>query len=249
MSADVDGVLSADPGGSASPDPGGVPSAHAGVLTSADAGGVLGAQAGGQTSADAGGVVSADVPEAGGDEIATIPADKVRPAVPVNPKTGRPVRPASVWIGAVACLLAVVAVAASLLWTYWNAITDFTHASWLMRRFGEQPDILTKVLLSIGITLIALVIGVSNAITGYYAWSGYDWTRIAGIVSGTASLLVLLFNPVGWAAIPLAVLGAGLLWLPSSRAFFAAWNARRHPDVAFAPPVEQVFYGPLPRYR
>jgi hypothetical protein len=192
--------------------------------------------------------MSSEVPETG-DEIATIPADQAHPAVPMNPKTGRPVRPATVWIGAVACVLAVVVTAASLLWTYWNAITDFPHASWLLGRFGEQPDILTEVLASVGLTVIALLIGTASAITGYYAWSGYDWTRIAGIVSASLSLLVLLFNPVGWAAIPLAVLGAGLLWLPSSRVFFSAWNARRHPEVAFAPPVEHVSYGPLPRYR
>jgi len=192
--------------------------------------------------------MSSDVPQTG-DEIATIPAELARPGVPVNPRTGRPVRPASIWIGAVASILAVVVTAVSLLWTYWVEITAFTQASWLMGRFGDQPDILTEVLLTVGITLIALVIGISNAITGYYAWAGYDWTRIAGIISAALSLLVLLFNPIGWAAIPLAVLGAGLLWLPSSRAFFSAWNSRRHPQVEFAPPVEQVFYGPLPRYR
>jgi hypothetical protein len=192
--------------------------------------------------------VSAEVPEVG-EEIATITPDQVAPIVPVNPKNGQPRRPASVWVGSVACLLAVGVTAASLLWTYWNEIADFTRAAWLLGQLGEQPGILTQVLASIGLTLVALVIGIANAITGYYAWSGYDWTRISGIVSGVLSFAVLLFNPVGWAAIPLSVLGAGLLWLPSSRAFFSAWNARRHPGVEFAPPVEQVFYGPLPRYR
>lgn len=192
--------------------------------------------------------MSAEVPETG-DEIATITPDEVAPAVPLDPRTGKPRRPATIWIGSVACLLAVAVTAASLLWTYWNEIGDFAGASWLTGQFGEHPGILTQVLLSIGITAVALVIGVANAITGYYAWSGYDWTRIAGIVSGVVSFAVLLFNPVGWAAIPLALLGAGLLWLPSSRTYFAAWTARRHPGVDFAPPVEQVVYGPLPRYR
>lgn len=192
--------------------------------------------------------MSAEVPEVD-EEIATITPDQVAPIVPVNPKSGQPRRPASVWIGAAACLLAVAVTVVSLLWTYWNEIGDFIGAAWLFGQFGEQPDILTRVVASIGLTLVALVIGVANAITGYYAWSGYGWTRIAGIVSGVLSFAVLLINPVGWAAIPLALLGAGLLWLPSSRAFFSAWTARRHPGVEFAPPVEQVFYGPLPRYR
>jgi hypothetical protein len=192
--------------------------------------------------------VSAEEPGAG-EEIATIAPDQVAPVVPVNPRTGQPRRPVSVRIGAVACLLAVVVTTASLLWTYWNAITDFTGAAWVFGQFGRPPGILAEVLLVIGLTLVAVLIGAANAITGYYAASGYDWTRVAGIISGLLSFAVLLFNPVGWAAIPLALLGAGLLWLPSSRAFFSAWTARRHPGVEFAPPVEQVFYGPLPRYR
>lgn len=192
--------------------------------------------------------MSAEVPETG-EGIATITPDQADPAVPVNPKNGEPKRPASVWIGSIACLLAVGVTASSLLWTYWNEIGNFTRAAWLLGRFGEHPDILTQVLLSVGITAIALLVGVSNAITGYYAWAGYDWTRVAGVISGVLSFAVLLFNPIGWAAVPLAVVGAGLLWLPSSRAFFTAWNARRHPGVEFAPPVEQVLYGPLPKYR
>lgn len=192
--------------------------------------------------------MSAEESVAGG-EIASIAPDQLAPVVPVNPRTGQPRRPVSVRIGAAACLLAVAITVASLLWTYWNAIGDFAGAAWLFGQFGRPPGTLAQVLLSIGLTLVAVLIGAANAITGYYAWSGYDWTRIAGIVSGVLSFAVLLINPVGWAAIPLALLGAGLLWLPSSRAFFSAWTARRHPGVEFAPPVEQVFYGPLPRYR
>ena len=191
--------------------------------------------------------MSAEEPVAG-EEIASIAPDELAPVAPVNPRTGHPQRPVSVRIGAVACLLAVVVTTASLLWTYWNAIGDFAGAAWLFGQFGRPPELLAQVLLAIGLTLVAVLVGTANAITGYYAWSGYDWTRIAGIISGVLSFAVLLINPVGWAAIPLAVGGAALLWLPSSRAFFSAWTARRHPGVQFAPPVEEVFYGPLPRY-
>ncbi len=128
------------------------------------------------------------------------------------------------------------------------AVTDYFRSSWLTDQFYEL-FIWQEVLLMVGLTVAALAVVISAVITGYYAWFGHRWTRIAGIVSGVASLLVLLLNPVGWAAIPLALLGAGLLWTPRASSFFDAWQAHRHPATAFAPPLTSVQYGPLPRYR
>ncbi len=99
------------------------------------------------------------------------------------------------------------------------------------------------------ITVIALAIGTANAIVGYYAWTGYRWTRIAGLISAALTFGVLVLNQAGWPAIPFALVGAGLLWLPPAGAFFAAWRARRHPEQVFAPPTVGVKYGPLPRFR
>lgn len=184
-----------------------------------------------------------------GEEIATLAPDLLASALPINPRTGQPRRPVAVWVASVSCLLAVGFSIAGLLWTYASEIGGFTTAAWLYGRFGEAPDILTQVLLTVAATAAALVAAASCAITGYYAACGYGWTRISGIVSAVASFLVLLLNPLAWAAVPLALLGAGLLWLPSVRAFFDAWDARRHPRPDFAPPIEHVAYGPLPRYR
>jgi uncharacterized membrane protein len=99
------------------------------------------------------------------------------------------------------------------------------------------------------VTVIALVIAVPLAITGYYAWAGYRWSRISGTIGAVLSFGALTLNPPAWSTIPLAVGAAVLLWLPAASRFFLAWHARRHPQETFAPPTTDVFYGPLPRYR
>lgn len=168
---------------------------------------------------------------------------------PENPRTGEPQRPATVVIATVLCWLAVAVTGAALLWIYWDAVGNFANASWLMGRFVTTPGSLERVLLSVAVTVIGLLIGTANAIVGYYAWVGYRWTRIAGLISAALTVSALVLNPLAWTAIPAAVIGAGLLWLPPSARFFRSWHGRRHPEQAFAPPVVDVYYGPLPRYR
>jgi hypothetical protein len=182
-------------------------------------------------------------------EIATLPPNTTNAsAVAVNPRTGEPRRSWLVWLTGASCLLAATAAVAALLGSYWVAVTDFAHASWLTAQVAE-PSVLTQVLLVVGLTAAALLVAISNVITGYYAWFGYRWTRIAGAISGVLSLLSLLLNPIGWFAIGFSLAGTGLLWLPPFSAFFAAWQTHRHPQAEFAPPTTSVTYGPLPRYR
>lgn len=169
--------------------------------------------------------------------------------VPENPRTGEPRRPLTVTLATVLCWLAVAVIGGSLLWIYWNAVTDFAHASWLMGQFVTTPGSLERVLLSVAVTVIGLVIGTTNAIVGYYASAGYGWTRFGGLISAIVAFGALVLNPLAWAAIPAAVVGAGLLWLPAAKRFFAAWQLRRHPEQELAAPVVDVYYGPLPRYR
>lgn len=180
--------------------------------------------------------------------IATLEAP---PRVTDDPRTGEPRRPVVVTVATVACWLAVAVTGASVLWVYWNAvpIAGFAQASWLMGQFPTEPGSVGRVLLAVAVTAIGIVIGTANAIVGYYAWAGYRWARIAGLISAALSFGALTLNQPAWAAIPLAVVGAGLLWLPPATRFFRAWHARRHPEPMFAPPTSGVYYGPLPRYR
>lgn len=169
--------------------------------------------------------------------------------VPINPRTGEPRRPVVIVVATVLCWLAVAITAASVLWVYWDAISRFAEASWLMGQFVTEPGSLGRVLLAVAVTVIAIIIGTANAIVGYYAFTGYRWTRIAGLISAVLTCGTLVLNQLGWYAIPAAVIGAVLLWLPPAKKFFIAWTARRHPQEVFAPPTVDVVYGPLPRYR
>ena len=169
--------------------------------------------------------------------------------VPIDPRTGEPRRPLVVAIATVLCWLAVAVTGAVLLWVYWDAVDRFAEASWLMGQFVTAPGSLERVLLAVAVTVIGILVCTANAIVGYYAWTGYRWTRIAGLVSAALTVGVLVLNQVAWLAIPAAVVGAVLLWLPPAGAFFTAWTARRHPEQVFAPPTVEVVYGPLARYR
>ena len=169
--------------------------------------------------------------------------------VPIAPRTGEPRRPRVVAIATVLCWLAVAVTGAALLWVYWDAVDRFAEASWLMGQFVTAPGSLERVLLAVAVTVIGILVGTANAILGYYTWTGYRWTRIAGLVSAALTFGVLVLNQLAWLAIPVAVAGAALLWLPPAGAFFTAWTVRRHPEQVFAPPTVDVVYGPLARYR
>ncbi|PKQ31156.1 MAG: hypothetical protein CVT62_09465 [Actinobacteria bacterium HGW-Actinobacteria-2] len=186
--------------------------------------------------------------EAAVAEIATLPPLPNTTSAGVNPRTGEPRRPWLIRVATVLLWLATATAAASLLWTYWIAVEDLIGSSWLTSRF-ERIEVGYDALLAVALTVAMLLPATGAVITGYYAWFGHRWTRIAGIITTALSLLMLLLNPIGWAVIPLAAIGTGLLWLPQARSFFDAWQAHRHPETAFAPPQTSVYYGPLPRYR
>lgn len=184
--------------------------------------------------------------------IATLEAPPVPViGVPQNPRTGEPRVPRTVTAAAGLSFLAVLNVAVALLWVYWDAVPkeNFANASWLMGRFVTEPGSTARVLLAIAVTVIAVLIAVALAITGYYAWAGYRWSRISAVVAAVLSFGALSLNVYAWSTIPLAVAAAVLLWLPPASRFFVAWGARRHPQQVFAPPTVEVYYGPLPRYR
>lgn len=184
------------------------------------------------------------------DDIATVVAAPTpAQALGLDPRTGEPIRPLPVAIGAALSWLSVAASAASLIWTYWVAVDHFASAAWLFGQFPTEPGALLRVGLAAALTAAVLVAMIANTIVGFYAWTGYRWSRVAGLIGAGLSLLLLLGGRLGWAAIPLAVIGAGLLWLPSAARYFEAWQRLRHPSVAYAPARENVLYGPLPRYR
>lgn len=191
-------------------------------------------------------------PETAETAIATLSAPpEAMIGVPDNPRTGEPRVPATVRAATIAGFVGVANIAAALLQVYWNAVPkeNFANASWLMGRFVTEPGSSARVLLAVAVTVITLAIAVPLAITAYYAWAGYRWTRISALIGVGLSFGALTLNSTAWPTIVWAALVAVLVWTPSAGRYFATWQVRRHPQQVFAPPTTDVFYGPLPRYR
>lgn len=169
-------------------------------------------------------------------------------ALAIDPKTAEPRRGWPVRLAAGSFWLSSAATGVALLKVYWDAVSDVTSASMLTSWFAD-PTLLTQVLLVVAVTAIGLLVAISSVITGYYAWFGYRWSRVSGLISAALSLLAVLLNPIGLVTASLAIIAAALLWLPSTAGFFASWQALRNPQPEFQPPATEVFYGPLPRYR
>lgn len=172
----------------------------------------------------------------------------------INERTGEPARPVWVWLSAALCWLGAACVVAGTLWTWWVSVDAWHDASPLhgslqqVQVTAEQGALYTA-LIAGGEFVVTLVVTSAALLTGYHAWRGYGWTRWAGVVAAVVSFAALTLHPIAWAGIALIVLGAGGLWLPPVRDFFARWQARRHPaPVAQRQPTD-VHYGPLPRYR
>ncbi|QIK72659.1 hypothetical protein G7070_10750 [Propioniciclava coleopterorum] len=184
-------------------------------------------------------------PDAGAIAVVEAPRD-----TSIHPVSGDPRRPWSIWVAVVAAYLGVATVVAGVLVAFYRSkdVDLFAGAAWLNGVVETEPGSLIRIAMVTGLFAVTLLVSAGAIIAGYYAWQGYGWTRVAALVAVGVSLLSLLGNL--WMALsilPIAA-AAGAIWLPASRAFFAAWHARRHP-VPPPPPAERsIFYGPLPRY-
>lgn len=179
----------------------------------------------------------------------TAPEATARDVVPLSARTGEPTRVWTIWIAATAGFLATAAVGASVVIVYLNAIVNFPRASTLMALIPTEIASLGRVLLAVAVTVIAIAIGTACSITAYYAYDGRRWTRWAGLIALALSASGLLLNLIAVIGIGLAAVMAVMLWLPPSTRYFAAWQAYRRHDPVFSEPFDDVFYGPLPRYR
>ena len=182
---------------------------------------------------------------------------------PLHDRTGQPVRPWTIWLSATLLFGGAAAVTVGLLlamWQMaspwqrvsaeeWTKVDRFNEATWLTAQFPSEPASGMRVLFAILCCLIAVLVAGAASVAGYYAFAGYRWTRIGALVALGVSLLALLLTPIAAISIGLVALGAAPLWLPASNRFFARWHLIRHPRIAYSEPIDQVIYGPLPRYR
>ena len=226
-----------------------------GVSTSSTNGNSLGAGPGAPTG---------DGPSGhGGIQVLGPETSEAARLAPLRAKTGQPVRPWTVWASAVLLFGGAATVIVGLLLAMWQMATPwlevgpgvfagndrFNSATWLTGQFPSEPATAMRVVFAILCCVIAVLVAGTAAVVGYCAFAGYRWTRIGGLVALGVSLLSLLLTPVAAASIGLVALGAAPLWLPATTRFFARWQLIRHPLAAYSPPIDQVFYGPLPRYR
>lgn len=167
----------------------------------------------------------------------------------VDPRTGEPRRPLAVHAASALFFVAAGLVLAGLLHTFWLSIDGFVDAAWLHGVTPTEPGDLLRVGMVSGEFAIALLVGSVTTITGYYAWWGYRWTRWSGLIAVALACGSLVINPLAAWSIAAVAIGSGLLWLPVSRAFAERWHTRRHPAPPTPVIVDDVFYGPLPRYR
>lgn len=182
------------------------------------------------------------------DEIDTVALPN-SPGEMLSPRTGEPVRVWTIWVAAIAGYLTAAVTATATVWIYWDAVRHFSGASRLMGLWPTELASTERVLLAVGVTVIALLIAVPAAITGYYAWDGRRWTRWTSLVALALSVSSLLLNPLAWFAMGFAAAQAMTVWLPASKAYFDSWATVRGSAPELAPATGAVFYGPLPRYR
>lgn len=187
----------------------------------------------------------------GPKEIQTLPPlDELEPGIPVSEATGQP-RRAAMMVVAIGFLYASsLAAAAALVKAWWDMIHLHSFPTSIRMVEWAQPDSwsLTAVLLAVAAAAAGATMVAAPAIAGFNAWNGHRWSRIAAIVAVLLSCLAILLNDWAYAAIPLAVIGAGWLWLPAVTRYFDLWRAFRTEDPVHPRDLGAVHYGPEPRY-
>lgn len=180
------------------------------------------------------------------------PLDELRPQVPISAATGQPRR--SRWmVVAMSFLYASSVVAAvSLSKAWWDAIHmhTFAHAVKLIEWWQPRPGGWRSIVAVVLMFLIGGLMTAAPSIAGFNAWNGHRWSRWAALVS--VGIACGAFAMSSWAlpALPLAAIGAALLWLPAVTRYFRHWDEFRTGSVIVPRRTpDEVVYGPLSRFR
>lgn len=185
-------------------------------------------------------------------EIATLPPlDLIEPTIPLSEATGQPLRHPVMVVGA--CFLyaaaAAALVSAGVAWWQSMDMAQFPTATKLIELTQPRPGGWRSIALVVLLGLLVVVLVATPAISGFNAWNGHRWSRIAALVSVPVAALGYLLNPIAWAGVPLAAIGAAILWTPSVGRYFSHWEAFRAAQVVHPADIVPVVYGTLPRYR
>lgn len=185
-------------------------------------------------------------------EIATLPPlDVIESTIPLSEATGQPRRHPVMVVGACFLYAAAVAalVSAGVAWWQSMDMSLFPTATKLIELTAPRPGGWRSILWVVVLGLLAVLLVATPAISGFNAWNGHRWSRIAALASVPVAALGWFLNPVAWAGVPLAAIGAGILWTRPVDRYFSHWAEFRAGEVTTPPPPPHVVYGPLPRYR
>lgn len=169
----------------------------------------------------------------------------------LSPRTGEPARGPLIIAATASFGLSALVAMATYWWYWWQAIhiTDFGTSARLIELFDPRPGSGSSVVLVCVMAVIGIIMTAGPGVAGYNTWHGAAWAKWAGVAACLTSLLAFFVINWSWLALAFAAIGAGLVWLPQSRPYFAAWrefNSPSRPDIS---PPSKVAYGPAPRYR
>ncbi len=195
---------------------------------------------------------TAPVGDAASDEILTLPPlDESAPGIPISGSTGQPRRGKVMVVGMGFLYASAISALASLAKAWWDTIhvATWPHSIRLYDLANVPPGSWQSVLLVVAMGLIGAAMVTVPAIAGFNAWNGYRWSRIVGIVAVPVSGLAWFMNPVAWIALPLAVIGATILWTRPVTRYYGHWEQFRGGEPRRPVEYTQVVYGPLSRFR
>ncbi|MHA6512862.1 hypothetical protein [Tessaracoccus sp. Z1128] len=186
-------------------------------------------------------------------QIATLPPiEELHGDVPRSPRTGEPRRPAVVLVAAVLQYVAVAGLAAAYGIHWWLAVhpasypTSARLVEWVVPEPGRWVSLTLEGVLAALLVLAAGACGV----VGFQAWNGWRWSRWGGLAAlAPATGFAVALNDWAFIGLGLAVVAAGLLFLPPATRYFGHWEqVRSERPVAYRRPPT-IVYGRLPRFR
>lgn len=184
--------------------------------------------------------------------IVTLPPEEVEETgIPISPSTGQPHRHPVMILADVFLYGASAVSAVALGFFWWRAIhmASFANSAHLIEMINPRPGSAASVFSVVGVMIMAVITVAAPAIAAFNAWNGHRWSRVAAIVATVLGCLAFFLHPLAWWAVPLAAVGAVILWLPPVGRYFANWRAFRTVERPVHSLYTDVTYGPLPRFR
>lgn len=169
---------------------------------------------------------------------------------PVSPRTGEPARPALLGVAVGLLVTGGVISSAGLVKVLWDcaSVTRYHTAARVLEWTKPDPVSFLTIVMVLTIGAIGAAVATATGTIAYNAWNGRAWTRVGGLVAFAISCLTILLNPLAMIAMIPVAIGAGLLWLPPLKGYFATWSAIRTAPTVHGGWANNVVYGPLPRY-